>query len=136
MEDRPWEIACVDRITGESRTLAYGESGEFGLCNQPQEYKVRRSIFIYSSAHHAKDTPPMPERSSYSDKGCLLFSQDLKTPTTQRIVCGSRHLCQVSRPSPGKEITRLAWLACSWGDSSFLTNSCNIFMTGRALRFA
>eukprot|EP00903_Cladosiphon_okamuranus_P013614 g12679.t1 len=41
MEDLPWEVKCVDRITGESRDIPYGEFNEDrGYCNQPEEYKV------------------------------------------------------------------------------------------------
>ena len=41
MEDLPWEVKCVNRITGESRDVPYGEFNEDrGYCNQPEEYKV------------------------------------------------------------------------------------------------
>lgn len=41
MEDLPWEVTCVNRITGESRDVPYGEFNEDrGYCNQPEEYKV------------------------------------------------------------------------------------------------
>lgn len=45
LEDLPWEVTCVNRITGESRDVPYGEFNEDrGYCNQPEEYKV---IFKY-----------------------------------------------------------------------------------------
>lgn len=41
LEDLPWEVKCVNRITGESRDIPYGEFNEDrGYCNQPEEYKV------------------------------------------------------------------------------------------------
>ncbi len=41
MEDVPWEVTCVNRITGESRDVPYGDFNEDrGYCNQPEEYKV------------------------------------------------------------------------------------------------
>ena len=37
----PWQVTCVNRITGESRDVPYGEFNEGrGYCNQPEEYKV------------------------------------------------------------------------------------------------
>ena len=49
MEDLPWEVTCVNRITGESRDVPYGEFNEDrGYCNQPEEYKVKRQIVAYS----------------------------------------------------------------------------------------
>lgn len=48
MEDLPWEVTCVNRITGESRDVPYGEFNEDrGYCNQPEEYKVKRQIVAY-----------------------------------------------------------------------------------------
>lgn len=42
MEDVAWQITCVNRITGETRDVAYGEfNDDMGYCNQPEEYKVR-----------------------------------------------------------------------------------------------
>lgn len=42
MEDLPWKVTCVNRITGESRDVPYGSFNEDrGYCNQPEEYKVR-----------------------------------------------------------------------------------------------
>ncbi|CAM9431453.1 unnamed protein product [Ectocarpus sp. 4 AP-2014] len=41
MEDLPWKVTCVNRITGESRDVPYGSFNEDrGYCNQPEEYKV------------------------------------------------------------------------------------------------
>lgn len=43
MEDLPWQVTCVNRITGENRDVPYGEFNEGrGYCNQPEEYKVKR----------------------------------------------------------------------------------------------
>ena len=42
MEDLPWKVTCVNRITGENRDVPFGEFNEGrGYCNQPEEYKVR-----------------------------------------------------------------------------------------------
>lgn len=49
MEDLPWEVKCVNRITGESRDVPYGEFNENrGYCNQPEEYKVTCKTLLLS----------------------------------------------------------------------------------------
>ena len=59
MEDLPWQVTCVNRITGESRDVPYGEFNEArGYCNQPEEYKVK------TNTHHPYRLPIYRKKSS------------------------------------------------------------------------
>ncbi|CAM9732362.1 unnamed protein product, partial [Discosporangium mesarthrocarpum] len=47
LEDLPWHVVCVNRITRENRTVEYGGFNEDGgYCNQPEEYKAGPSPFL------------------------------------------------------------------------------------------
>ncbi|CAN0000208.1 unnamed protein product, partial [Phaeothamnion confervicola] len=41
LEDKPWEVYCVDRITGANRSVVYGAFRDDGsYCVEPTEYKL------------------------------------------------------------------------------------------------
>lgn len=71
MEDLPWKVTCVNRITGESRDVHYGEfNADRGYCNQPEEYKVIFEHVCWTSKRRntADETPTV--RSSNRPRMC------------------------------------------------------------------
>lgn len=78
----PWKMMCVNRITGESREVAYGEFNKdgTGYCYQPKEYKASCSILFFFCTFSIilvskcrSKSSPSAETSSYAFVAISLF---------------------------------------------------------------